>query len=113
MIRSRAYSRSRAVRVLAKLAPALLAFAPAVWAQTDLGARLAEYRNLGKAFYENPTTKTQAVDEFRRALSLAPNSDREQVNYGLALLASGETERGVLELEKAQKTNPKIPNSWF
>ena len=113
MIRSRAHSRSRAVRVLAKLAPALLAFSPGAWAQTDQAARLSEYRNLGKAFYENPTTKMQAVDEFRRALSLAPNSDREQVNYGLALLASGETEQGVLELEKAQKTNPRIPNSWF
>ena len=26
--------------------------------------RLWQYRNLGKAFYENPTTQKQAVDEF-------------------------------------------------
>lgn len=76
-------------------------------------AHLAEYRNLGKAFFENPTTPRQAVEEFRRALSLAPNSAREQTNYGLALLRAGETERGIAELQQAQKTDPKIPNTWF
>ena len=76
-------------------------------------ARLAEFRNLGKAFYENPTTPRQAVDEFRRALSLAPNSAREQTNYGLALLHAGQTERGIAALQQAQKTDPKIPNTWF
>src|SRR3979409_817756 len=33
--------------------------------------RLARHRNLGKAFYENPTTQVEAVAEFRRALELA------------------------------------------
>jgi tetratricopeptide (TPR) repeat protein len=74
---------------------------------------LAQYRNLGKAFYENPTTQKQAVDEFRLALMLAPNSVREQINYGLALLRAGETQRGIAELEKAQKTDPKVPHTWF
>jgi tetratricopeptide (TPR) repeat protein len=88
----------------------------ALWAaqsQPVDSARLAEYRNLGKAFYENPTTQKQAADEFRRALLLAPNSAREQVNYGLALLRAGQTQRGIAELEQAQKTDPKIPNTWF
>ena len=54
-------------------------------------ARLAEdeiwrHRNLGKAFYENPTTHAQAVEEFKKALDLAPDSARERLNYGLALL---------------------------
>ena len=44
------------------------------------GERLARLRNLGKAFYENPTTQTQAVEEFRQALALAPNSPREILN---------------------------------
>ena len=44
---------------------------------------------------------------------LAPNSVREQINYGLALLRAGETQRGIAELEKAQKTDPKIPHTWF
>src|SRR5215467_5171270 len=71
------------------------------------------HRNLGKAFYENPTTQAQAVDEFKKALDLAPDSARERVNYGLALLRAGKTKEGVAELEKAQKQDPKIPHTWF
>ena len=75
--------------------------------------RLGRYRNLGKAFYENPTTQAQAVDEFKKALDLAPKSPREIVNYGLALLRAGKTKEGVAELERAQKLDPKIPHTWF
>ncbi|HLK63230.1 MAG TPA: tetratricopeptide repeat protein [Bryobacteraceae bacterium] len=75
--------------------------------------RLWHFRNLGKAFYENPTTQKQAVDEFRQALALAPDSPREQVNYGLALLRAGEVDAGIAELEKVQKAAPKIPHTWF
>ncbi len=75
--------------------------------------RLWHYRNLGKAFYENPTTQLQAVDEFKKALDLAPDSARERVNYGLALLRAGKTKEGVAELERAQKMDPKIPHTWF
>ncbi len=82
-------------------------------AQTDLEERLARHRNLGKAFYENPTTQVQAVDEFKKALDLAPNSAREQLNYGLALLRAGKTAEGVAQLEKVQKSNPEIPHTWF
>jgi Flp pilus assembly protein TadD len=75
--------------------------------------QLWHHRNLGKAFYENPTTQTQAVDEFKKALDLAPDSAREQVNYGLALLRAGRTPEGVAELEKVQKAHPEIPHTWF
>ena len=75
--------------------------------------RLGRFRNLGKAFYENPTTQPQAVDEFKKALDLAPNSAREHINYGLALLHAGRTKEGVAELERAQKIDPKIPHTWF
>ena len=71
------------------------------------------HRNLGKAFYENPATQYQAVDEFRRALELAPGSARERLNYGLALLRAGKTAEGIAELEKAQKADPSIPHTWF
>src|ERR1700722_9467381 len=94
--------------IMLRLAWCLLAFALVVRAQS-----IEQYRNLGKAFYENPTTQKQAVEEFRLALALAPNSVREQVNYGLALLRAGETERGIAELEQAQKTDPKVPHTWF
>src|SRR6267378_619559 len=78
--------------------------------QEDL---LWRYRNLGKAFYENPTTQKEAVTEFRKALDLAPKSARERVNYGLALLRAGQTKEGIVELEKAQQRDPAIPHTWF
>lgn len=74
---------------------------------------LWHHRNLGKAFYENPTTQQLAVDEFRRALELAPDSARERVNYGLALLRAGKVEEGMSELLHAQKQEPSIPHTWF
>ena len=36
--------------------------------------RLWHYRNLGKALYENPTTQKEAVEQFKKALDLAPDS---------------------------------------
>jgi tetratricopeptide (TPR) repeat protein len=75
--------------------------------------RLARFRNLGKAFYENPTTQAQAVEQFTAALRLAPNSARERLNYGLALLRAGKTAEGIAELERVQKQDPKLPHTWF
>lgn len=75
--------------------------------------RLWQHRNLGKAFYENPITLAQAVGEFQKALLLAPNSLREQLNYGLALLKAGQTKEGVAELEKVQKEDGSLPHTWF
>src|SRR5258708_12499804 len=86
---------------------ALAADAPSVEEQ------LWRHRNLGKAFYENPTTQVQAVAEFRKALDLAPNSVRERLNYGLALLRAGKTADGVAELEKVQKLDPNLPHTPF
>ncbi|HEV8039230.1 MAG TPA: hypothetical protein VGP62_10240, partial [Bryobacteraceae bacterium] len=76
-----------------------------VAAQTRVSVeeRLWQHRNLGKAYYENQTTYVQAVAEFQKALLLAPNSVRERLNYGLALLRAGRTKEGVAELEKVQK----------
>src|SRR6478735_7977695 len=75
--------------------------------------RLARHRNLGKAFYENPTTQNEAVEEFRKALALAPTSAPERLNFGLALLRAGKTAEGVTELLKVQKQAPTIPHTWF
>jgi Tfp pilus assembly protein PilF len=71
------------------------------------------HRNLGKAFYENPMTQLKAVDEFRQALALAPDSTRDRVNYGLALLRAGKADEAIAELIKAQKQDPSIPHTWF
>src|SRR4029079_13510534 len=85
--------------------------APGPAAQTS--DELWHHRNLGKAFYENPTTQQLAVDEFKQALDLAPNSARERVNYGLSLLRAAKTEEGAAELEKAQRQDPTLPHTWF
>ncbi|HEX4962402.1 MAG TPA: FG-GAP-like repeat-containing protein [Thermoanaerobaculia bacterium] len=74
---------------------------------------LWHHRNLGKAFYENPTTQYQAVEELKAALGLAPDSARERLNYALALLKAGKTEEGIAELLKVQKQDPSIPHTWF
>lgn len=76
-------------------------------------AELAQHRNLGKAFYENPTTQFQAAAEFKKALDLAPDSPSEVINYGLALLRAGKTAEGMATLERAQKMDPSIPHTWF
>ena len=68
--------------------------------QQDL---LWHYRNLGKAFYENPTTQKESVTEFKKALDLAPDSARERVNYGLALLRFFKLNDTVLGLSRAQQ----------
>jgi Flp pilus assembly protein TadD len=75
--------------------------------------QLWRHRNLGKAYFENPMTQMKAVDEFRLALTLAPNSTRDRVNYGLALLRAGKVDEAIPELVKAQKEDPSIPHTWF
>lgn len=74
---------------------------------------LWRHRNLGKALYETPTTQAQAVDELKKALDLAPDSFRDRLNYGLALIHAGSTREGVAEIEKAQKQEPNLPHTWF
>ncbi|MBI5281083.1 MAG: VCBS repeat-containing protein [Candidatus Solibacter usitatus] len=74
---------------------------------------LLRLRNLGKAFYENPTTQAQAVDQFKRALDLAPKSAPDRLNYGLALLRAGRAAEGIAELESVQKMDPRLPHTWF
>jgi len=106
--------RSAVCRAIPSLIAALLAFL--LMAQPRPAApddRLARLRNLGKAFYENPTTSTQAVEEFRQAFALAPDSPRETINYGLALLRAGQSAEGIAQLQKAQKLDPSIPQTWF
>lgn len=75
---------------------------------------LAQHRNLGKAFYENPATQQEAVREFQQALELAPDSARDKMNYALALLrASGRDEEAVRRLQEVQRQDPALPHTWF
>jgi tetratricopeptide (TPR) repeat protein len=86
-----------------------------LWAADPPSAeeRLAQHRNLGKAFYENPTTQAEAVAEFKAALALAPNSARDQLNYALALLRAGQSDDAVARLLAVQKLDPRLPHTWF
>src|SRR5436190_350354 len=75
--------------------------------------RLEQIRNLGKAFYENPTTQKEAVETLKQALDMAPGSAREQLNFGLALLRAGRTEEAIAQLLAVQKAMPSLPHTWF
>ncbi|OFV97196.1 MAG: hypothetical protein A3F68_09920 [Acidobacteria bacterium RIFCSPLOWO2_12_FULL_54_10] len=104
---------------MAGLTVGFLSLLPYALSQTASQSRAAleeqiwQHRNLGKAFYENPTTFAQAVDEFKIALDLAPDSVRERINYGIALLRAGKTEEGMAELRTAQEQDPSVPHTWF
>jgi tetratricopeptide (TPR) repeat protein len=76
-------------------------------------AIIERHRNLGKAFFENPTTHVEAIAEFRKALDLAPNSTREKLNYALALLHGNRVQEGIALLEKVQRLDPSLPHTWF
>lgn len=75
--------------------------------------RLAKLRVLGKAFYENPTTQAQAVEQLKQAWELNPENQVDRLNYGLALLRNGQTAEGIAVLEAVQKADPSIPHTWF
>ena len=88
-------------------------FIPALTWAAGAEEQLWHYRNLGKAFYENPATQYEAVGAFQKALELAPDSVVDQLNYGLAVMRAGKTEEGIVELKKAQAQDPSIPHTWF
>jgi Flp pilus assembly protein TadD len=74
---------------------------------------LWRHRNLGKALYETPASVPQSAVELKKALDLAPDSSRDRLNYGLALLRAGDLKLGMEELERAQKQDPNSPYTWF
>jgi tetratricopeptide (TPR) repeat protein len=74
---------------------------------------MERHRNLGKAFFENPTTHVEAIAEFKKALDLAPNSVRERLNYALALLHGNREAEAVELLEQVQHLDPSLPHTWF
>ena len=85
------------------------AFAPSGPRQIEL----QQIRNLGKAFYENTATQNLAPETLRKAVDIDPDSARDQLNYGLALLRAGLTEEGIAAVRKAQEMDPEIPHTWF
>jgi tetratricopeptide (TPR) repeat protein len=102
--------RSKLFGVLAAAAVAALLVAVAA---TPAGDAIQRHRNLGKAFYENPTTHAEAIAELKKALDLAPNSVPEKLNYALALLRGGRADEAVVLLQQVQKADPALPHTWF
>jgi len=98
-----------------QLAFVLIAFLLAVACSKPRNQGLLEqHRNLGKAFYENPTTQQQAVREFQQALELAPDSARDKLNYALALLKlPGHEEEAIKLLQAVQRQDPSLAHTWF
>ncbi len=101
------------VSIFAFVATVTLAFLPVVPLSADSGESLEHHRNLGKAFFENPTTHLEAIAEFKKALDLAPNSTREKLNYALALLHGNRVPEAVALLEQVQTLDPSLPHTWF
>src|SRR3954470_536201 len=85
----------------------------ALRAATPADDTLQRHRNLGKAFYENPTTHAEAIAELKKALDLAPNSIPEKLNYALALLRGGRAPEAVTLLHQVQQRDPALPHTWF
>src|ERR1044071_1883623 len=85
----------------------------ALRAATPADDTLQRHRNLGKAFYENPTTHAEAITELKRALDLAPNSIPEKLNYALALLRGARAPEAVPLLQDVQRRDPALPHTWF
>jgi tetratricopeptide (TPR) repeat protein len=79
----------------------------------ELEERLWHHRNLGKAFYENPTTQYEAVGELEKVVALVPGSARDRLNLALALLRAGRVPDGVAELQRVQAADPTLPHTWF
>jgi tetratricopeptide (TPR) repeat protein len=104
----------RTVRALfIAVAALVLVAAPAPSAPPSPAEQLAHHRNLGKAFYENPTLHAQAVEELRQARELAPGSVGDRLNYALALLRAGKDAEGIAELVAVQKLDPALPHTWW
>ena len=106
MFRFRVAKRAIVAVVSAVLVSVLIAASQ----QADM---LWHHRNLGKAFYENPTTAKEAVEQFRQALDMAPDSVRERINYRTGAAEERRHEGGCRRTEKAQKQDPSIPHTWF
>src|SRR6516164_3072490 len=99
------------MRPYLQLLALLLALAAGVSAPNT--EALWQHRNLGKAYFEDPAGSEKAVSEFAKALALAPDSFRERLNYGLALLRAGRLDDAIEQLKVAQKMQAAMPHTWF
>ena len=110
MVTARSFGVIFACLILA--AALLIWFSPAAFSAAP-DQTIEHHRNLGKAFFENPTTHAEAITEFKKALDLAPNSTREKLNYSLALFHGNRAPEAIALLEQVQRLDPSLPHTWF
>src|ERR1035437_581985 len=110
MVTARSFGVIFACLILA--AALLIWFSPAAFSAAP-DQTIEHHRNLGTAFFENPTTPAEAITEFKKALDLAPNSTREKLNYPLALLHGNRAPEAIALLEQVQRLDPSLPHTWF
>jgi len=79
----------------------------------ETAAQLRELRHVGKALYESPGSSEQALEQLRKAHELVPESARDRLNYGLALLRAGQLDAGIAELVAVQQQTPTLPHTYF
>jgi len=101
---SKVTARVYAAAVLALSALLLLAAADT----SPVSPTLAQHRNLGRAFYENPTTQAEAVWSSRR-LSIWREFRAGKAELRAALLRAGRVQEGVAQLKDVQRRDPKLP----
>ena len=98
---------TRAVTIVGAACGVGVCAALLVWA--GAGGRfsaLAQHRNLGKAFYENPTTQAEAVVEFKKALDLAAEfrSREAKLRIGAAARGKDSGRRGATQGRAAARS---------
>ena len=80
----------------------------------DNEALLAQHRNLGKAFYENPTTKQEAVQEFQQALAHRSGFRARKTELcARAAAGAGHETKPSSFFEEVQRQDPSLPHTWF
>jgi predicted Zn-dependent protease len=56
---------------------------------------------------------TKAVEHFRRALRVAPDSAAARLALGISLLQTGQTAAAVTELEAAARLEPRMRQAFY
>ena len=88
----------------------LLARASGLAAQPP--ASLDTCRQLGKAYYENDDFKS-AVEQFRRAVALAPDSAPDSFNLGLVLMRAADYTNALAALDRAEQLDPRLMGAQY
>ena len=93
----------------------LWSFGSNAWGQSkdhDRDAELDRRRLIGKAYYENDKF-TEAADEFRRCIKLAPDSATDHFNLALVLMRAAKYEESLAALEKARRLDPNLLAAYY